>query len=82
MTIGAWRKARPSLIGFFEVRDGLLIQKRVEHERGRASEITEKRSKAGKASAEAKAQQKVNKSSTQCCSKRPAKRKTFTFTRF
>jgi uncharacterized protein YdaU (DUF1376 family) len=64
MTPGAWRKAKPSLIGFFEVRDGLLIQKRVEHERGRASDITEKRSKAGKASAEAKAQQKSNKSST------------------
>jgi uncharacterized protein YdaU (DUF1376 family) len=64
MAPAAWRKARPSLIGFFEIRDGLLIQKRVERERGRASEITEKRSKAGKASAQAKAQQKSSKRPT------------------
>lgn len=44
----AWRKAKPALIGFFEVRDGLLIQKRVEKERGRTSEINQERSKAGK----------------------------------
>jgi uncharacterized protein YdaU (DUF1376 family) len=48
----AWRKAKQAIIGFFEVRDGLLLQKRVEHERGRASNITEERSKAGKAGAE------------------------------
>lgn len=51
MSPGAWRKAKPALIGFFEVREGLLIQKRVERERAKASEITEERSKAGKAGA-------------------------------
>ena len=48
MSPAAWRKAKPALIGFFEVRDGLLIQKRVEKERERTTEITEERSKAGK----------------------------------
>jgi uncharacterized protein YdaU (DUF1376 family) len=48
----AWKKAKPALIGFFDVRDGQLIQKRVERERDRAAEITEERSKAGKAGAE------------------------------
>jgi uncharacterized protein YdaU (DUF1376 family) len=62
LTIGAWRKAKPALLGYFEVRDGLLIQKRVEKERERATDITEKRSKAGKASAEARA--KANKPAT------------------
>jgi uncharacterized protein YdaU (DUF1376 family) len=51
MTPGAWKKARAALIGFFDIQDGKLIQKRVEHERTRASEITEERSKAGKAGA-------------------------------
>jgi uncharacterized protein YdaU (DUF1376 family) len=62
LTLGAWRKAKPALIGYFEVRDGLLIQKRVEKERERATDITEKRSRAGKASAEARA--KSNKPAT------------------
>jgi uncharacterized protein YdaU (DUF1376 family) len=48
----AWKKAKPALIGFFDVRDGQLIQRRVERERIRAAEITEERSKAGKAGAE------------------------------
>lgn len=47
----AWRKAKPSLIGFFEIRDGLLIQKRVEKERDRATKVTAERSEAGKAGA-------------------------------
>lgn len=51
MSPSAWRKAKPSLIGFFEITDGLLIQKRVERERGKAADITEERSKAGKAGA-------------------------------
>jgi uncharacterized protein YdaU (DUF1376 family) len=59
-----WRKAKPALLGFFDIRDGVLIQKRVERERGRAAENVEKRSKAGKASAAARAQQKSNKRST------------------
>jgi uncharacterized protein YdaU (DUF1376 family) len=47
----AWRKAKPALIGFFDVKDGQLLQKRVEKERQRASDITEERSKAGKVGA-------------------------------
>lgn len=47
----AWKKARAALVGFFEIRDGLWIQKRVEQERCKASEITEERSKAGSAGA-------------------------------
>jgi uncharacterized protein YdaU (DUF1376 family) len=47
----AWRKAKPALLGFFDVRDGLLIQKRVEKERERTANVTEERSKAGKAGA-------------------------------
>lgn len=47
----AWRKAKPALLGFFDIRDGMLIQKRVEKERERTSTITEERSKAGKAGA-------------------------------
>ena len=66
MSPSAWKKARSALIGFFEIRDGLWVQKRVEHERDRASDITEKRSEAGKASAAARAErkQKANKCST------------------
>lgn len=44
----AWKKAKPALIGFFEIVDGNLVQKRVEKERERAADITEERSKAGK----------------------------------
>jgi uncharacterized protein YdaU (DUF1376 family) len=54
----SWKKARPALIGFFEQRAGHLIQRRVEKERQRAAENVEKRSKAGKASAEARAKAK------------------------
>ncbi len=52
LTPSAWRKSKATLLGFFEERDGLLIQKRVEQERSRAETITEERSKAGKAGAE------------------------------
>jgi uncharacterized protein YdaU (DUF1376 family) len=48
MSPQAWRKAKAGILGFFEVRDGQLIQKRVERERVKAAEITEERSKAGK----------------------------------
>jgi uncharacterized protein YdaU (DUF1376 family) len=51
MSPTAWRKSKAILIAFFEVRDGQLIHKRVEKERARAAEITEERSKAGKAGA-------------------------------
>lgn len=51
MSPAAWRKAKPALLGFFDVADGLLIQKRVERERGRATEITEERRRAGKVGA-------------------------------
>jgi uncharacterized protein YdaU (DUF1376 family) len=51
MSPAAWRKAKPALLGFFDISDGLLIQKRVEKERERTSNITEERSKAGKAGA-------------------------------
>jgi uncharacterized protein YdaU (DUF1376 family) len=51
----AWRKAKPALIGFFDVKDGKLIQKRVERERVRAAENVEKRRQAGIASANARA---------------------------
>ena len=47
----AWKKAKPALLAFFEVKDGLLIQKRVEKERGKAAEISAERSEAGKAGA-------------------------------
>lgn len=48
MSPAAWRKSKAILLGFFEERDGVLIQNRVERERGRTTEITEERSKAGK----------------------------------
>jgi uncharacterized protein YdaU (DUF1376 family) len=51
MTPAAWRKAKPAIIGFFDIEGGNLIQKRVERERSRAAEVTEERSKAGKAGA-------------------------------
>jgi uncharacterized protein YdaU (DUF1376 family) len=51
MSPGAWKKAKPALIGFFEIRAGALVQKRVERERERAASVTEERSKAGKAGA-------------------------------
>lgn len=63
MTPAAWRKAKPALIGFFEIADGKLIQKRIEAERERAADNVEKRSKAGKASAAARAKH-GNKRST------------------
>lgn len=47
----AWRKAKPALLGFFDITDGLLIQKRVERERARAAEVSDERSKAGKVGA-------------------------------
>jgi uncharacterized protein YdaU (DUF1376 family) len=61
-----WRKAKPALIGFFDIVDGTLVQKRVERERERAKDNIEKRRKAGKASAEARAnaKQKGNTCST------------------
>lgn len=66
MTPVAWKKAKPALIGFFDERDGRLIQRRAERERERAIDITEKRRKAGAASAlaRANAQQKGNTCST------------------
>lgn len=48
LPIASWRKARPALIAFFDIQDGYLIQKRVEKERAKASDITDERSKAGK----------------------------------
>jgi len=51
LSAAAWRKAKPALLGFFEVTDGHLIQKRVERERERTVGIVEERSKAGKAGA-------------------------------
>lgn len=51
LTPVAWRKAKPALIGFFDVVDETLVQKRVERERVRAARITEERSKAGTAGA-------------------------------
>lgn len=51
LSTGSWRKAKAALLGFFDVQDGLLIQKRVERERNRASKVTEERSKAGKVGA-------------------------------
>lgn len=51
MSPAAWRKAKPALLGFFDIQDGLLVQKRVEKERVKASNITEERSKAGKVGA-------------------------------
>lgn len=47
----AWKRARAALCGFFDIVDGQWIQKRVEHERERAANITGERSKAGKAGA-------------------------------
>lgn len=44
----AWRKAKTALIGFFDIVENQLIQKRVERERKRAANVTEERSKAGK----------------------------------
>lgn len=66
LPIARWKKTRPAVIGFFEIRDGLLIQKRADRERTRAADITEKRRKAGEASAKARAnaQQTPNKRPT------------------
>lgn len=47
MSPAAWRKAKAAILGFFEVRDGVLIQKRVEKERARTAEIKERYSERG-----------------------------------
>jgi uncharacterized protein YdaU (DUF1376 family) len=60
MSAKAWSKAKPVLLSFFEERDGHLIQNRVERERERVAEVVEKRSKAGKASAAARAKTQQN----------------------
>jgi uncharacterized protein YdaU (DUF1376 family) len=52
MSPASWRKAKVSILCFFEERDGSLIQKRVEKERQRTAEIIEERRKAGKRGAE------------------------------
>ncbi|MBA3670274.1 MAG: YdaU family protein [Sphingomonas sp.] len=51
MSLSAWKKAKPALIGFFDVANGFFVQKRVEKERERAASVTEERSKAGKVGA-------------------------------
>jgi uncharacterized protein YdaU (DUF1376 family) len=54
LSLAAWRKMKPAIMPFFEIRGEELFQGRVERERQKAAEITEKRSKAGKASAAAR----------------------------
>lgn len=44
----AWRKARPVLARFFQIRDGRWFHDRVEEELRRANEIISERSRAGK----------------------------------
>jgi uncharacterized protein YdaU (DUF1376 family) len=72
MTPAAWRKAKPALIGYFKVKDGQLVQKRVEQERERASTITEKRSQSGKAGAAGKWGEAVGKNGRALRSERMA----------
>jgi uncharacterized protein YdaU (DUF1376 family) len=64
MSAKAWSKSKPVLLSFFEERDGHLIQNRVERERERVAEVVEKRSKAGKASAAARA--KIHQNGNTC----------------
>lgn len=54
MSADRWKKARPVLLQFFRVIDGLWTQKRVDAEKAKASGISIERSEAGKAGAEAK----------------------------
>lgn len=61
VSAASWRKMKPTILGFFEERGGLLIQRRADREIERAADITEKRSAAGKASAEARANKAGNK---------------------
>lgn len=46
-TVAEWRKLRPVLSRFFDVRDGRWHHKRVDHELKKASEAYERRSRAG-----------------------------------
>lgn len=47
MDVKTWRKIAPEVLAFFSVVDGKLIQKRLEAERKRAEELSEKRRQAG-----------------------------------
>lgn len=63
-TLGEWKKLRLILAQFFIVADGVWRHKRIDAELAKATEIVEKRSSAGKASAAARAQREVNTCST------------------
>lgn len=68
-----WRKMRPAIARFFQI-DGSWSHKRIERELAKARHNSEQKSKAGKASAAAKQQQKVNGSSTAVATEDPTER--------
>lgn len=47
-----WRKVRPTIAAFFEIREGKWFHKRVDEEMARASALSEKRARVGKKGAE------------------------------
>lgn len=58
-----WRKMRPTIARFFQI-DGAWSHKRIEKELTKARQISEQKANAGRASAEAKRQRRVNGGST------------------
>jgi uncharacterized protein YdaU (DUF1376 family) len=52
LTPAQWRRHAPLLMTFFDIEDGLLIQRRAEDERLKAGQISGKRKAAGKAGAD------------------------------
>lgn len=64
LTAKEWASVKPSIAPFFEETDGEWRHGRIEAELAKVRSKSETRAKAGKASAEAKAQRKVSKPST------------------
>jgi uncharacterized protein YdaU (DUF1376 family) len=64
MTLDKWRKAKPILAPFFQIRDGFWHQARLQDEFQHLQSRKEQQRKAGNASAEAKALKRNNRGST------------------
>lgn len=64
MTVDKWRKVRPILLPFFQLRDGHWHQPRLQDEFRHLQSRREQQSKAGSASAKAKALKRTNRGST------------------
>lgn len=72
MSTREWRAAKPVLLGFWDVCEGGFTQDRVQKELARAKELIEQRSRAGKASAEARERQRTfNERSTSVATETP-----------